>query len=207
MVIIIVGEYGSRGKEVAKTVAEQLNYRYCDDATVNAEIEKESSELSLDAFRYFDESEGAASLAELRKLSNVQSQPFLGYISTKDRPMAERLSKAVEKTLGRLADEGNCVIMGRCADYYLKDRKDTLCIFMTDPLPARSSFIADVLGVKPDEAEKIVTKVDTRRAEYYRYFTRREWADMRNYHMILQVSAFGVEGTAAVIGKAVERRN
>jgi cytidylate kinase len=106
-----------------------------------------------------------------------------------------------------LADEGPCVIVGRCSDYILKDRKDAFHVFIHADPADRAERIINQYGVKTQDPARAVADEDKNRRKNYRYYTDREWGAVNNYTVSLNSSVFGIEGTAEMILNMVKSLN
>ena len=206
MIITIGGEYGSGGKAVAELLAKLLGYRLCDDDIVTEASKDSDVDVVEEAFRYYDESEGEASLEELKKLSRTQGKGYMGMLSSLSLdvlPIDRRIADALEKTLNKLADEGNCILMGRCAGYYLAGRDNCVRVFVTDSEENRLQRIMKFFDTDEKSARKMIQKTNKRRADYYKFFTGKEWGDKSSYDLTLRCSLLGDEGTAQLIQNVV----
>lgn len=208
MVITIGGTFGSGGKIVAERAAALLGYKLCSDEVVNATIKDLDIDLEERAFRYFDESQGRASLTDLKGTANQQHKSnYTALYSdlTKDVvPLDQRMANAQEQVIKKLADENNCVLLGRCADYYLRGRTDVISVFCVDEMENRVELIHDYYKVNLKQARKIITKADKRRHDYYAFFTGESWGDLENYDLVLHTSTIGLDVSAQLLKSLVE---
>ena len=195
MVITIGGHYGSGGKRIAERLASLLEYRLCDDEIIIEAVKSSGVDMEEETFRYFDESRGSGSIAEMKRQSSVQRMSYLGAISTLSldvTPLDRSMAQVQEKIIRSLASEGNCILMGRCADYYLRDFPNVLSIFVIDD---EESCIARVMEHFPKldekEAKRLIRRTDKRRADYYAFFTQKSWGNPSNYDMVLSCSRLG----------------
>ena len=106
---------------------------------------------------------------------------------------------ATYDTIKKLADKGPCVLIGRCADYALKDRDDVINLFITAPLENRIKRVAARNGISENEAKDRIKKTDKSRASYYNYYSAKDWGDAKSYHMSIDSSVLGPNGTAQQI--------
>ena len=97
------------------------------------------------------------------------------------------------KIIREIAAQESCVIIGRCADYILKDQEDVLSVFIHAPKDFCMEKAGEVLNMKGRELEKYIAKTDKYRADYYKYHTGRDWTDARNYDLCLNSSKLGYE--------------
>ena len=96
-------------------------------------------------------------------------------------------------------------MIGRCADYVLRDHPDRLSVFIYADLDTRKKRVAERHDIKESEAIDIINKTDRRRASYYNFYTGNKWGKFDNYDMAINSSTFGVEETAKLIAAAVEK--
>ena len=210
MIITIGGEYGCGGKPIAEKAAELLGYQFCDDELVLQAVKDSGVDMTEETFRYFDESQGTASLQEITRLSGVQNQNYHGLLhslSLDVLPLDRRMSMVQEKVVQRFAQQGNCILMGRCADYYLRGRTDTVRVFIIDEMPQRVQRIMDAFGIDEESARRTIRKADRRRADYYAFFTGKRWGDRGNYDLILRCSPLGEEGCAQLLAQLTRLRS
>ena len=115
-----------------------------------------------------------------------------------DRKNDDVLFKAQSEVIRAIAEKGDAVIIGRCADYILRDLP-CLNVFVTGPEEYRISRIVKSEGISPEEAEKLIRKKDRTRETYYNYYTLGSWGSASNYHLSIDSSVLGIEGTADYI--------
>ena len=98
-----------------------------------------------------------------------------------------------------LGEKENCVIVGRCADYILRDRADCLKVFIHRDFQSRAERIVQVYGETEVPTEKRLKEKDKRRAAYYQFYTDQKWADLANYHIVLDSGVIGIEKCIDII--------
>ena len=103
------------------------------------------------------------------------------------------------KMIKEMAEKSDCVIVGRCADYVLKDNPDVIRLFFYAPLEDCIRRVVDQNGISAKEAEKKIAKIDKYRADYYKYYTGNAWNDARNYDFCLDTSSMSYEKLVAVV--------
>ena len=189
-VVTITREFGSGGRTIAKKLAEELGYDYYDYELVQkiaqesgfAEgfIEEFGEEVSTGGFfSFFGNNWGAL---------NINDQLYF----------AER------KVILELAEKGNCIIVGRCADYILKDRKDTLNVFIYADMEWKKDRIGNLYGETDVDIEKRILEKDKRRKAYYKYYTDRKWNRAANYHISLESSELGIDTCVEILKSIVK---
>jgi len=105
----------------------------------------------------------------------------------------------------KVAAEGPCVIVGRCADYVLKDHPNVINVFITAGLPFRVKRAIEIEGISEVKAEENVIKTDKRRANYYNYHASSKWGKADNYNICIQSDMVGIDGTVECIKTFVEQ--
>ena len=193
-VITISREYGSGGRAIGKLVAEKLGYKFYDAEIIDEVVA--SSGFARDIVEKYDE-------------YATHKNSFLYAIAINAggdsrASVANRVHIAQSEVIKRIAEEGRCVIIGRGADYILRDRDDCLNVFIRAYIKFRARRILDIYG---DDGKKVESKIDdkdTRRRVYYRSFTMREWGVIENYNLVLDSGTIGIEKCADIICSIAE---
>ena len=186
VIITIAREHGSSGKQIGKIVADKLGIPfYYKEMTALA-----AQESGLD--KEFIADINTNSPALLHTL----------YLST---DVIQRAVVAQDRVIKKIADQGSCVIVGRAADYVLRDRKDLVRIFIYAPEECRTNRIMTVYGDSRDEAKKNVRRSDEARASYYKNISGLVWGDRRNYDLMVD-SSVGIEESAELICSFVNKK-
>ena len=196
MVITVGRQYGSGGREIGTMLAEKLGIAYYDDMLLK-EAAKESG-LCEDLFRSFDERPKSF-------LYSVAMDPYsfsMNHVMPKGS-IDQQVYLATYDTIKKLADKGPCVLIGRCADYALKDRDDVINLFITAPLENRIERVARRNGITRDEAKERIKRTDKSRASYYNYYSSKDWGDAKSYDLCIDSSLLGIEGTVELLEKLV----
>lgn len=181
-IITISREFGSGGRTIGKQLAEKLGVP-CYDKEL---IEKLAEQTGL-ARKYIEEQ------GEYAPAKHPFSYAFVGR-GVNGLSISDYLWNEQRKKIQELAEKGACVIVGRCADYILRDRKDVLNVFIHAPQADRAKRIVEVYGETETEPAKRLREKDKKRAINYKYYTEQEWGRAANYHVTLDSSAFGIEG-------------
>jgi cytidylate kinase len=100
-----------------------------------------------------------------------------------------------------IANKGPCVIVGRCADYILRDNPECIKVFIRADIPCRAKRIVEQYGESEVAPERRLKDKDKRRAAYYQFYTDRKWGDIKNYDMVLSTSSLGIEKCADIIAE------
>lgn len=189
-IITISREFGSGGRTIGKAVAEKLGIP-CYDKDL---IEKIAEETGYAQEFIADEGEHAPN-------SNSLAYMFIGR-GLDGLSNADKIWIAQKKVIEKLAEKGPCVIVGRCADYVLRERKDCLNVFVYADKKFRAERIVKQYGESGVEPEKRLADKDKKRKLNYKYFTEQEWGKRQNYHLSIDSGFLGIEKAAALIADA-----
>ena len=114
-------------------------------------------------------------------------------------PINHKVFLAQFDAIKKIADEGPCILVGRCADYALADNKNCFSVFVHADLDWRIKRIAGKYNKTPKEAKDMITKTDKSRASYYNYYTNKKWGAAAGYSLSIDSSVLGIEGAAQAI--------
>ena len=194
--IITIGrEFGSGGCEIGHKLAEKLGIK-CYDKDMLDLAAKESG-ICQEIFESHDEKPTNSFLYSL-----VMDTYSMGYSGStyNDMPINHKIFLAQFDAIKKLAGEGPCVMVGRCADYALADWNDCFSIFVHADLDWRINRIASKHGKTPKEAKDMITKTDKSRASYYNYYTNKKWGAARSYNLCIDSGKLGIDyATEAII--------
>ena len=200
--IITVGrQYGSGGREVAKKLAEVMNIAFYDKELL-AEASKESG-ICQEIMETYDEKQGKRSFFSMMGGLQGRMDPGNMYL---EMPLNHRIFLAQFDAIRKIADQGPCVIVGRCADYVLRDHENVLNVFIKASMDERVKRIEKLYDPDPMKAEEMIRKADKQRATYYNYYATGTWGDVANYHLCLDTGVLGIDGAVELIRRAVELR-
>lgn len=186
-IITISREFGSGGRTIGRKVAEELGIAYYDKEL----IEKIAENTGF--------SEGFISeYGEHAPGKNVFSYSFLGRTAN-GMSMQDYIWTEQRKIIKELAEKEPCVIVGRCADFILRDREDCLHVFIRSCTEKKVERIVKLYGETSDKPEKRLADKDKKRSVNYHYYTDRIWGDARNYHLSLDSGEFGIEKCVDII--------
>ncbi len=191
-IITISRAFGSGGRTIGREVAKRLNIPFYDKELV--EKVAEESGFHTD----FVEEAGEYAPVTSSFLFNIAVSPNpMAMMNTMS--MADQLFICQTNVIRRLADEGPCVIVGRCADYILRDREDCLHVFIHADMEHRAERIVRVYGETKQSPEKRLAEKDSKRRVYYKHYTNRNWGDAQNYHLALNSGLIGVDNCVDII--------
>ena len=118
-------------------------------------------------------------------------------------PINHKVFLAQFDAIKKIADEGPCILVGRCADYALESYKNVVTVFIHAALDARIRRIARIYDLTDAKAKDLIVKTDKKRSSYYNYYTNKKWSDAESYELCLNSAELGVEGTAKMIEQYV----
>ena len=190
-VIAMSREYGSGGREVGKLVSESLGIPFYDKELLIEAAKRHNYDLGV--LRAMDEKAHSGLLKNIL----ITSDYFYG---TNSEDPVFRVHEVIEKTIVALAQEGPCVIIGRCADHALYKKANLLRVFIyASSMEDKIRRAGSVDGVPREKAKAYILKVDKQRDNYYRYITSAQWGDRTNYDAMLDSSALGYELCARIV--------
>ena len=196
--IITIGrEFGSAGREIGKRIADDFGIKLYDKEML-ARAAKESG-ICEEIFESHDEKPTNSFLYSL-----VMDTYSMGYGNTyTDMPINDKVFLAQFDAIKKIADEGPCILVGRCADYALESYKNVVTVFIHADLDARIRRIARIYDLTDAKAKDLIVKTDKKRSSYYNYYTNKKWSDAESYELCLNSAELGVEGTAKMIEQYV----
>ena len=195
-VITVSRQFGSGGRTIAKETAERLGWAYYDKELVK----KIAAESGLAESYILESGEYACSTSSFlfNWVMNAESA------RSGSLPISDQLYIIQHNIIRNLAEKESCVIVGRCADYILRERTDCLNTFIHASMEFRIRQITQHYGETPAKPEKFLRDRDKKRQNYYRHYTGRQWGVVQNYQLALESSALGIEACADLIVKAAE---
>ena len=191
-IITISREFGSGGRFIGDEVAKKLGIAYYDKNIINEIAEK--SGLSPE---YIQEN------AELSPKKGLFAYAFAGRDVT-GKSVEDLVYEAQRKVILELAEKESCVIIGRNADYILKDRDDILNVFIHGDMPEKIQRISQLYRVTEQEAVKMMADTDKRRMTNYNFYTDQKWGKASNYTLCLNSSQIGYDRCEAIIIECVK---
>ena len=190
IVVTVSREYGSGGRYVAKLLSEKLGVKFYDKEIVT----KLAEETGLSE-EYIEENEQKRGI-----LSTLENDQVTG-LSSKD----ELFIKETE-LIKKLARKDSCVIVGRCADFILKNNRNVVKVFVYSDMEDKIKRATKFYGLDKEKAEKEIKNIDKQRANHYKYYTEREWKEYSNYDICINSDTFGVEKSADIIYDMIQNR-
>lgn len=179
-IITISREFGSGGRTIAKEVAAKLGIP-CYDAELLEKIAEQSGFAKEYIVEHGEYAVGSNWLSQ-----TLAGRDYQGHSYQDDLWIVQR------KIITELAEKESCVIVGRCADYILKDKADCLRVFIHSDMGSRAKRIVEQYGERSDSPEKRLRDKDKRRAAYYQFYTDMKWGNVHNYHITLDSGILGI---------------
>lgn len=199
VIITISRQYGSGGRLVGEKLAKALDIPFYDKELISMAAKESGIEE-----RIFENADKQAVNSLLYSLS-VGMYNAAGHIGGRfdggvnGLPLNDRVFLAQYNVIREIAQKGSCVIVGRCADYVLKDIPGVMNVFIHSELSQRVKRATEEYNLMPEKAESTVIKMDKRRAAYYEYYTSNKWGKIENYDLTLNSGRIGLENTVELI--------
>ena len=189
LIINIGRQFGGGGLGVALELGKKLGIPVYDRELITKAAQ--DSGFSAELFVQSDEKRRIFSLSSI--FASLTSAPAENYMSDKG------LFEIQCATIRKIAEQGSAIIVGRCADYVLREFDCTLNVFLTSPLSERVARICERHSIGKDKAESLIIQKDRAREEYYNYYTFGNWGVASTYDLCIDSSKLGIEGTADFI--------
>ncbi len=199
-VITISRQFGSGGRLIGKKLAEMLEIPFYDKELIT--MAAQQSGYSREVFEKADE---RATNSLLYTLS-MNSYLLHGMTGMAELPLNDKVFLIQSEIIRKVASEGPCVIVGRCADYVLKDNPRHLNFYIYADLKSRVERATTVYGMEKDRAEDNIQKLDKKRANYYNFYSNLRWGLAENYDLCVDSSSVGIDGTVEVLRYFIEQK-
>ena len=198
-VITIGRQFGSAGREIGEKVAEYFGIK-CFDKDLLTRAAQESG-FCEEMIKNHDERPTNSFLYNL-----VMDTYSFGYNNSSfvDMPISHKVFLAQFDTIKKIADEGPCVIVGRCADYALAERSNVVDLFIYGDEECKIKRIMKLYDLTENKARDMIIKKDKQRQSYYNYYSSKKWGRADSYDLCINSSVLGVEGTVKLIVQYVE---
>lgn len=193
-IITIARQFGSGGREIGKALSEKLGIPYYDKELIS--LAAKESGMDAEVFNNVDE---RATNSLLYSLSMGLYSFGNSFSAMGDLPVNDRLYILQHKIIKKLAEDGPCVIVGRCADYVLKDRDNCINLFIHANMDYRKKRAIEIHGVDKARAEQIVNKTDKVRANYYSFYSGQKWGLAQNYDLCIDSSKLTTEQAVELV--------
>lgn len=193
MIISIGRQHGSGGREIARLLARELGIK-CYDKEIVDEAAKHS-DFSRDLINAYDEKRMSAFMLHAG-----------GYGLNENFRLNMQVVSAQFDAIREIASKGDCIFVGRCADYILRDHSDLVSVFILGDMDERLKCLERRQGLDVATARKKIKEVDKDRSSFYKYYSDQVWGDAQNYDLCINSSRLGVEGTVKVIMDYIKTR-
>ena len=202
-VITIGRSYGSGGRTMGKLLAEELGLRYCDRELLR--IASDKSGINEELFGQADER--VKQLSKFFRTKKVDIDAVPAAADSESFVSDDNLFRIQAEVIRELAKEGDCVIVGRCANYILRDDPNVIKLFCYSSLENCVEREKALSGMDEKEIVKKIQKIDKNRAEYYKYYTGQEWNAAENYDLCLNTASMTYEQLIKVVKAYIEEFN
>ena len=199
--ITIARGFGSGGKTIGRLLAERLDVDYYDNDLIR--LASEESGINIELFGKADERVKTNLFKRYnRSYGNKLIPPDSDEFVSNDN-----LFNYQAKIIRDLAEKQNCIIIGRCGDYILKDTPNVLRLFIYADRKACIKNVTDLYGVPPKEANDRIISLDRARSAYYKYYTGKNWDDVNNYDLCLNTSKISFDKAVDIIIDYMKQMN
>jgi len=193
-VITISRQYGSGGREIGEKLAEKYDIPFYDNALITRAA-KESG-FAEETFERAEDKATNSLLYSLAMGINVYGNQDFGFSGLS---LDDRIFLAQSDVIRKIAEEGPCVIVGRCADYVLRERDNVFNVFVRASMDYRLERAIKKYGVEEKKAADFILKNDKRRGNYYSYHVGEKWTNLNNYDLVVCSSLAGIDRAVACI--------
>ncbi|MBR2109355.1 MAG: cytidylate kinase-like family protein [Ruminococcus sp.] len=192
-IITIARQFGSGGREIGEELAKALGIKCYDKELIS--LAARESGVDPEVFNSVDEKATNSLLYSL----SMGLYSFGNSYSGDSLPVNDRLYLLQHKIIKQIASEGPCVIVGRCADYVLRDKKNIVRLFICADMDYRIERAVEVKGIKKEKAAQVIHKTDKLRANYYNFYSGMKWGEPENYDLSVNRTKLTVQQTVSVV--------
>ncbi len=190
MVITLSREYGSGGRYIGRLIADKLGIKFYDKDFVT-ELAKETG-LSEEYIENNEQKRGS--------LAGLNNGYYVGLDNSDELFIKEA------ELIKKVANQESCVIIGRCADFILKDKKNVIKVFIYGNKEDKIKRATEIYGLEKAKAEKEIKRIDKLRANHYKHYTEKEWSNHSNYDICINSNTLGVEKSADLICEIIQQK-
>ena len=206
-IITISRQYGSGGREIGQKLAKHYDIPFYDNEIIDTpdlhiphnEIITRAAKESGFAEETFARAEDKATNSLLYSLAmgiNVYGNQDFGFSGLS---LDDRIFLAQSDVIRKVAEEGSCIIVGRCADYVLKEREDVVNLFIKAAMSFRIERAVSEYDIEENKAADVILKNDKRRGNYYNYHVGEKWTDLNNYDLVVRSDLSGIDNAVKCI--------
>ena len=197
MIITIGRQFGSGGHEIGRKLASELGFDIYDKELLK--LQAQHSGIAEKVLETYDESPTSSLLYSIV----MDVYPSMNYVGNS---LNQQVYQAQFDTIRKLKDKGSCVIVGRGADYILRDCPNLISVFIHADLEVRAQRVAEYEQVSISKAKDIINKADKKRASYYNFQTEKKWGQVSSYMLSIDSGVLGYDGSVALIKDFVEMK-
>ena len=198
LIITVSREFGSGGREIGEKLAMELGIPYYDKAI----IDKTAKETGFCA-EFIEKEEQKVTSSLLFNLA-TNAYTFGNMMSHYGQSLSDQVFQAESKVIKDLASEGSCVIVGRCADYILKNQFPCFNIFICADFEKRCERAIEKYGINKDDVKDIVKKTDKARIRHNQFYGSQDWGDARNYDVTINSGTVGIDNAVQMLKALIE---
>lgn len=193
-IITISRQYGSGGREIGQKLAKHYDIPFYDNEIITRAA-KESG-FAEETFARAEDKATNSLLYSLAMGINVYGNQILVSVVCL---LDDRIFLAQSDVIRKVAEEGSCVIVGRCADYVLKEREDVVNLFIKAAMSFRIERAVSEYDIEENKAADVILKNDKRRGNYYNYHVGEKWTDLNNYDLVVRSDLSGIDNAVKCI--------
>lgn len=201
-VVNIGRQLGSGGRDIGEKLAKRMNISFYDKELIN--LASKESGLCEEFFEKADEKPSQTFIGGFFgnrfSLFTENTMPYANYLSN------DALFKIQSDVIRKLAAEKSCLFVGRCADYILRDYPRTVNVFIASSMEERIGRLMANNQVTEEEARDMIHRTDKKRSEYYNYYSYKTWGAAATYHLCIDSSILGIDGTIDFIEEFTRRK-
>ena len=198
-IITISRQYGSGGREIGEKLAEKLGIPFYDNKLIS--LAAKESGFAESAFENVENKATSSLLYSIAMGINAYGNRDIGFTHLS---LDDQIYLAQSDVIRKIAAEGPCVIVGRCADYVLKDFKNVVHIFIWADINYRKDRAINQYHLPAQKADEEIIKADKRRANYYNYHATGKWGKAENYHLSIRSDFIGIDNSVDCIIRYLE---
>lgn len=199
-IITVSREFGSGGRLIGEKLAEKLGVEFYDKSIIQLAAEK--SGLSYQFIEQNEENINGSMFFSLPASATYTGFRTAAYFDT---PVNDKTFLAQTEVIREIA-KNSCVIVGRCADYILREDPALIRLFITSSFEQRVRRAVEKYGFPAEDAEEKIRKIDKSRSNYYKYYTSRAWGSIHNYDLVVNSAFTGIPGAVSVIMTMLEEK-
>ena len=194
VIITILRQFGSNGREIARKLAEYLDISYYNKQI----LEKIAVNMGVCADFFKDQKQ------DENGLFTIESKGLLGLRNITELSVNTQIYDMASDFIQKISQREDAVIVGRCADYALEDNPYAVSVFIKASLDERVQRIKRIYELNDSKAADLIQKTDKRRASYYNYYSSKKWGEAKSYNLCIDSGLVGIDGAIDMILKFIE---